>query len=65
MKIEQGRYYLLKIKVFDKEVDYKCKVIDISKDRLKIVDDKGERLNFNTSDLMHFKEIGKSEVEHK
>jgi|GEM_PF-3866377 len=65
MKIEQGKYYFLKMKIAGRELDYKCKIIDISKERLKIVTDEGERLNFNTSNLMHFEEIDKSEVEHE
>jgi hypothetical protein len=63
MKIEKGKYYLLKMKVAGRELDYKCKIIDISKDKLKIVDSEGERLNFPSYSLMHFEEIDKSEVE--
>ena len=63
MKIEKGKYYFLKVKLFGREIDYRCKVIDISKDRIKIVDYDGERLNFDSSNLMHYEEIDKSEVE--
>lgn len=63
MKIEKEKYYLLKMKIAGRELDYKCKVIDISKDKLKIVDSEGERLNLPSYGLMHFEEIDKSEVE--
>jgi FKBP-type peptidyl-prolyl cis-trans isomerase 2 len=63
MKIEKGKYYFLRMKLAGRELEYKCKVIDVSKDRLKIVDHNGERLNFNTSNLIHFEEIDKAEVE--
>ena len=65
LKIEKGKYYLLKMKVTGRELDYKCKVIDVSKDKLKVVDSEGERLNFHTYNLMHFEEIDKSEVERE
>ena len=65
MKIEKGKYYLLKMKVAGRELDYKCKIIDVSKDKLKVADSDGERLNCPTYSLMHFEEIDKSEVERE
>ena len=65
MRIEKGKYYLLKLNIAGRELDYKCKIIDISKDKLKIVDSEGERLNFHTSNLINFEEIDKSEVERE
>lgn len=63
MKIEKGKYYFLKIKIYGRELDYKCKIIDISKNKIKLVNNEGDRLNFNTSDIIHVQEIDKSEVE--
>ncbi len=62
-KIEEGKYYKIKIKYFGRELEYFCKIKWIRGNTFKIIDEDDHKLIFKLADLFYAKEIPKEKVE--
>jgi hypothetical protein len=62
-KIEEGKYYKIKIKYFGREIEYYCKIKWIRGNSFKIITEDDHKLIFKLSDLFYAKEISKEKVE--
>jgi len=57
MKLELGKNYFLKIKVFGRELEYEGKVIYLDEEEFRIKTTEACSLNFSLKDLISFKEM--------
>ena len=61
--IEEGKYYFIRIKIYGRELEYKCKVKWIKGRSFRIATDDDTKLTFDLRQLVFAKEIDKKEVE--
>ncbi|MFA5953197.1 MAG: hypothetical protein WC812_01250 [Candidatus Pacearchaeota archaeon] len=64
-KIEEKKCYLLKIKHYGRELDYKGKIMWIKGELFKIATEDENKLVFNLKQIFYSKEIPESELKIK
>jgi len=64
-KIEEGKFYTIKLKYFGRELEYDCMIKWIRGNSFRIVTDDDHRLTFKLTELFYAKEIAREKVVKK
>jgi hypothetical protein len=61
-KIEEGKFYIIKLKYFGRELEYDCQIKWVRGNSFKIITDDDHKLIFKLNELFYAKEIPREKV---
>lgn len=63
VNLERGKFYFLRVLISGRELEYNCKVLSVSGEKVKIFSEGGDCLDFRLKDIVYFRKIESFEGE--